>query len=294
MTERRKKEDGFRDEKYYIIPTELFGAWMEHPLVRGLYLTDVGYFPKAKDHYKERSDGAEQHILIYCMEGGGYVELGDDRIHLTEYQAICIPAGRKHCYYADEEKPWSILWMHFKGENAAYFPLNSQETITMTSPYSRNRMVTLFQMLFRVLDGNYSQGNFIYISQLASSILAEVYFREKVEDGNSYDRHVTRVVRYMLQNLDRTLTLQDISDEVRLSKSYLNSIFKTQTGRAPVDFFIHLKMQEACKLLKSSDLYIYQISARMGYEDPYYFSRIFKKVVGVSPKEYKEGEFFFM
>lgn len=55
-----------------------------------------------------------------------------------------------------------------------------------------------------------------------------------------------------------------------------------------MDFFQELKMKEACKLLRSTELYIYQIGQRLGYQDPYYFSRIFRKVVGVSPTEYQE------
>ena len=120
-------------------------------------------------------------------------------------------------------------------------------------------------------------GNFIYISQVLSLILSEVYYREKVDESSVQDRHVTMVIRFMYENLTRSLTLEEISEEVQLSRSYLNTIFKNQTGRSPVEFFIHLKMQEACKLLKNTNLYIYEVSSRLGYEDQYYFSRIFKK-----------------
>ena len=81
----------------------------------------------------------------------------------------------------------------------------------------------------------------------------------------------------MYKHLHENLKLQDIADELKLSKSYINAAFKKYTGRAPVDFFINLKMQEACKLLKSTNLYIVDIGQRLGYNDPYYFSRIFKR-----------------
>lgn len=104
---------------------------------------------------------------------------------------------------------------------------------------------------------------------------------------------MTMVIRYMYQHLQENLTLEEISEEVQLSKSYLNTVFKAQTGKSPVEFFIHLKMQEACKLLKSTDYYIYEVSSELGYTDQYYFSRIFKKVVGVSLKDYKNGDYFY-
>ena len=63
------KAEGFRDETYLIVPTESFAEYMEHPLVRGAYLTDVGFFPKAREHYREREEGADQYILIYCTAG---------------------------------------------------------------------------------------------------------------------------------------------------------------------------------------------------------------------------------
>ena len=59
-----------------------------------------------------------------------------------------------------------------------------------------------------------------------------------------------------------------------------------------MDFYISLKMREACKLLKVTDFYIYEVAQRLGYKDQYYFSRIFKKVVGISPKEYKYGDYY--
>ena len=163
----------------------------------------------------------------------------------------------------------------------------------INSKYSENRMAVFFNLIFRVLERNYTMGNFIYLSQVLSLLLAEVYYREKVDESSVQDKHVTMVIRFMYKNLTKQLTLEEISREVDLSKSYLNSIFKEQTGRSPVDFFLHLKMQEACKLLQSTDMYIYEVSTKLGYSDPYYFSRIFKKVVGVSPKEYKKGDYLY-
>lgn len=287
------KSDGFKDERYMIIPTESFADYVGHPLVRGLYPTDVGFFPKAKAHYREREEGADQYILIYCTDGKGIVEVDGKSYSLKKAEAFCIPRGKKHKYYADDQDPWSILWIHFKGESTKYFPLDECRTVQINSKYSENRMTGFFNLIFRVLDRNYTMGNFIYLSQVLSLLLAEVYYREKADESSVQDKHVTMVIRFMYKNLSKQLTLENISKEVELSKSYLHFIFKEQTGRAPVDFFIHLKMQEACKLLQSTDLYIYEVSTKLGYPDPYYFSRIFKKVVGVSPKEYKKGDYLY-
>ena len=71
MTDGIGKAEGFRDETYLIVPTESFTEYMAHPLIRAAYLTDVGFFPRAREHYREREEGADQYILIYCTEGKG-------------------------------------------------------------------------------------------------------------------------------------------------------------------------------------------------------------------------------
>lgn len=286
---RMGKEDGFKDEVFIIIPTEAFSDFAGHPLVKAAYLTDVGYFPHARAHYKERIHGTDSCILIYCVEGSGTIEVEGKTFQIGQSDAFCIPRGMAHRYYADSKNPWSILWVHFKGENLKYFPLDTCRTVHMKSRQSDSRMMYLFGLLFRVLRKNYTLGNFIYISQVLSLILSEVYYREKNDEITTQNRHVTIVVRYMYENIARDLTLEDISREVRLSKSYLNVIFKKYAGRAPIDFFIRLRIGEACKLLRQENSRVYEVSMLMGYTDPYYFSRIFRKITGMSPREYKNS-----
>ncbi len=291
INEENKKMDGFKDEQYIIIPTETFQNYASHPLVQSLYLTDVGFFPHALHHYREREEGIEEYILIYCVEGTGYIHVEDRKYEVNEQEAFSIPCCTRHKYYASKEDPWSILWVHFKGENVKYFPLGDCNIIQILSREADNRIMTLFQILFRVLERNYTQGNFIYISQVLSLILSEIYFREKVDGVSKQNKHITTIIRFMYQHINENLRLEDLSRELDLSKSYINAVFKKYANRAPIDFFINLKMQEACKLLKSTELYIREISSLLGYEDPYYFSRIFKKAIGMSPREYRSGEF---
>ena len=156
-----------------------------------------------------------------------------------------------------------------------------------------NRMMSLFDLLFSALEDDYSMGNFIYISQVLSLILAQPYQRSNANAVNGQNKHLTYAIRFMYRHLHENLTLSQLSEELELSKSYLNVIFQKYAHRAPLEFFVHLKMTEACKMLKSTDLCVYQISQQLGYTDPYYFSRLFKKVVGVSPKEYKNGNYFY-
>lgn len=287
---RIKKMDGFKGEWMIILPTEIFLDYVEHPLVKRMYLTDVGFFPRATKHYRERRDGIEEYIFIFCMEGSGTIKVQNQEYILKENEAFCIPRYQAHCYYASDENPWSILWVHFKGEDIKYFPLDECRIVQFVSENSTTRMLSLFDLLFRVLAGNYTLGNFIYISQVLSLILAETYGREKKYTAEGQNKHVTNVVKYMYKHMNENLTLEQVIKEFELSKSYLNAIFQKYTQHAPMDFYTHLKMKEACKLLRMTDSYIYEVAQSLGYKDQYYFSRVFKKVVGVSPKEYKNSD----
>lgn len=286
-------EEGFREGKMIVLPTESFQDYVKHPLVKRLYLTDVGYYPRAKDHFRERKEGIEEYILLYCTEGQGTIQMDGKIYHLGPNQAFCIPRFKRHCYYASEKDPWSILWVHFKGEDTRYFPLEDCKIVTFTSQNAPERMHFLFDLLFRVLEGNYTLGNFIYISQVLSVILAEIYDREKGHTTREQNKHVTAVVRYMYKHLYENLTLEEVTEEFGLSKSYLNAIFQKYTGHAPMDFFIHLKMKRACRMLRTTEYYVYEVAQRLGYADQYYFSRVFKKVVGMSPKEYKNSDTYY-
>jgi len=287
-----KKRDGFSGEKMIILPTEAFSDYADHPMVKRMYLTDVGFFPRADRHYRERNEGIEEYIFIFCMEGKGIISVEDEEYKLEADEAFCIPRFRKHHYYACKDNPWSIFWVHLKGEDVQYFPLEKLGIVKFTSIHASNRMLFLFELLFRVLEGNYTLGNFIYISQVLLLILAETYDREKNNTTLEQNAHVTNVIRYMQRHLEENLTLEQISKDFELSKSYLHAVFKKYTQHAPMEFYINLKMREACKLLKTTKMYVYEVARRLGYKDQYYFSRIFKKELGISPKEYKYSDYY--
>ena len=101
-------------------------------------------------------------------------------------------------------------------------------------------------------------------------------------------QYLNRVITYMRDHLQENLTLTRIAREAWLSESYLNAVFKECVKCAPMDYYINMKMDKACYLLCNTDMHIYQVAQYLGYDNQYYFSRAFKKVLGVPPKKYKE------
>ena len=86
------------------------------------------------------------------------------------------------------------------------------------------------------------------------------------------------------------ITLDNIAQSTNLSTSFFSRKFRQDTGYAPIEYFNHLRIQKACQLLHFSDLRINEVAVSTGIDDPFYFSRLFKKQMGVSPAEYRKSE----
>jgi AraC-like DNA-binding protein len=94
-------------------------------------------------------------------------------------------------------------------------------------------------------------------------------------------------ISFMQQNLAQLLSLEEIAQSVNFSASHYSAIFRKKTGFAPIEYFNHLKIQRACQYLHFTELRVKEIADKLGFEDPYYFSRLFTKLMGMSPNQYR-------
>jgi len=109
-----------------------------------------------------------------------------------------------------------------------------------------------------------------------------------VSNGESHvARKVEQSISYMLQHLNQPLHVATLAAAVNVSPSHYSALFKRWTGCPPIDYFIHLRMQQACRLFDSTSLNVKEVAAALGYDDPFYFSRTFKAVNQVAPSEYR-------
>lgn len=95
-------------------------------------------------------------------------------------------------------------------------------------------------------------------------------------------------IDYLSNNISNALTIESIAGKVNLSPNYFSTLFKNKTGFTPIEYFNHLKVQKACQYLLFTNLRIKEISLELGIEDQYYFSRMFTKVMGIPPQEYRD------
>ena len=96
-----------------------------------------------------------------------------------------------------------------------------------------------------------------------------------------------KVMEYLSRNLDRKLSLDEIASEVYLSRAYVSTLFKQQTGEGIFECLSRLRLEQSKRLLDESDLPLSQVALSCGYEDQSYFTRVFKKSTGLSPRRYR-------
>jgi len=286
--------EGFKDQILHIIPSAILDRMKTNPLLHQLMPTHIGWYPNAQYHYCERTTGADEHILILCADGEGGFEIDGEHQVLPCNEALLIPCNVPHCYGTSDHDPWTIHWVHFTGASSDYFVrLLPQDSYTIAvAPETVATAKVLFCECYDAFLGSFVLQQMLYVAQTLHHLLGCMFFHNPAFSPilqTSRFHSVRATLDYLRLNLDRRLSLDDMADHAQLSKSHFLRLFKEQIGYSPVDYFIHLKVQHACMLLSVTNQTVREISLAVGYEDPYYFSRIFKKVVGVSPNQYRES-----
>ncbi len=288
---RIQKRDGFQGQIQYVIPRPILNSAAQHILVSGLYPTDIGWYPQARQHYRQREEGADQNILIICIQGQGWFELDGRRRQLRRNQALLVPKDKAHIYGASQRDPWTIQWVHFTGEDAPYYLTLMRSGFTLNiQPDLIPRIERLFHDAYEALSGGFNQQTIICSAQIVRHILGLLFFNNKAFSPKTKTgryRNMEPVIRYMKKHVDMPLTIEQMAEQAGLSTPHFSRLFSQQAGFAPMEYFIHLKIQRACRLLTLTQLRIKEISSRLGYSDQYYFSRIFHKVMGISPAAYR-------
>ena len=287
-----KKKDGFPGQISFVIPERILALVNTNPLIADLHITDIGYYPQAHHHFRERPNGSDQLILIYCVGGQGEIRIKEAVQTISSDQFFIIPAGMPHSYRSDVQNPWSIYWIHFAGSKSdAYARFGGQVVSIERTKTSRvNDRIELFSEIFRNLDRGFSTEALEYVNQCLPHLLASFthlsQFRLIKESGEK--DIVAQSINFMLENLTKKLKLEDIAAETSLSASHFSRLFVNRTGHSPIDYFIQLKIQRACRLIDNSVWSIADVSREMGFDDQFYFSRVFRKVMGMSPNDYRK------
>jgi YesN/AraC family two-component response regulator len=223
------------------------------------------------------------------VKGSGWAKIGDKKYTLSAGDFVLLPANTPHEYGADEQNPWTIYWMHFKGTNSADFVdmMLKRMGDHVASISFQEKRLQLFEEIYTSLERGYSIDNICYASLSLQYFLGSCSFDNNFMAIDEKTDSISLCVNYLQKHIDKPLSLNDIASAVNLSVSHFASIFKKNTGFSIIEYFNHLKTQKACQYLQFTDLRINEIADRLGIEDPYYFSRMFTKIVGTSPNKYR-------
>lgn len=285
------KSHGFKNEKLIVLPPKVLEEITIHPLIKPLCITDIGYFPDALYHYRERPEGSPQNILLFCTNGEGRVEINGQKYTVKKAQLVIIPSNTPHVYSSSFNNPWSIYWIHFTGDKAAFYFRDALKkgAILDISIDKHPLVIDLFVQMYSLLEKGYFLNNLIHASNILGHFLSVIFFMDANElKGLNNLSYIEHCISFMKNNLSSNVTLDQLAHEVSLTKNYLVFLFREKTGYTPIDFLIRLKIQEACQLLDLTELPISEIAAKLGYNDPLYLSRIFKKVTGETPSSYRK------
>ena len=283
--------DGFVGQKMIVLPKMIKKALRTNRITQQFYITDIGYYPKAKNHYRQRKDGTDEYIFIYCIEGEGWIKLNGKRFTILPNSFFIVPKGVKHSYASNNENPWTIYWAHFNGiaAESLFERYCSIPQPIQAIPFDSSR-IQLFNQIYRILEKSYAEPQLEYANMLGLNFVASYVYKEIDEVAKKGEKGdlVDSIIAYLNQNLDQSFRSEDIAKRFKCSPSYIFTLFKKRTGYSIIHYFNLKKIQKACEFLKYTDLSVKEISHKTGFKDPLYFSRMFKKHMGMPPKAYKK------
>lgn len=100
---------------------------------------------------------------------------------------------------------------------------------------------------------------------------------------------IRNICRFVLENVEKQVSIKIIADQIFLNQSYLSTLFKDKTGTSLIEYITIVKMERAKVLFHDSEIKNYEVAYKLGYKDVEYFGRVFKKYIGVTPSEFKAG-----
>ncbi|AUI71090.1 AraC family transcriptional regulator [Companilactobacillus alimentarius] len=290
-----RKLEGFANEYLFVLPDEILQQFDYSSIIKDLYVTDLGFYPKAKYHYVHRPLGANEWVMIFCTGGEGTIESSTKKWSISRGSIIIMPPNIEHTYFASEMHPWDIFWVHFSGKLVHEYlslPTQTQNGFIYSKEDSEddiNYLMSLFWQMIQVLTSGFSFEAVFYDSQILGTLLAYVNMHSKLpgEKKNMGNEHLTKAIQYIYDNLDQRITLKKLTDHLGVSISYLSRIFKNNLDMGVNEFITSIKIKQASHYLQNTNLSVQQIAQGLGYSDPYYFSRAFKKIYKVSPVNYR-------
>ncbi|WP_438347971.1 AraC family transcriptional regulator [Paenibacillus sp. FA6] len=239
------------------------------------------YGPATRDHY----------FIHYIIKGKGILQLNKETYSLTEGQGFLICPNDIAYYKADDHDPWVYTFWGFNGIDALNYlnraQLNHSNPI-FTHHYDDqfaeiiNKMINLKNMIHSrdiMFTG--------LLLQLLSILIEDSNFEVKSE--YTKDLYVKKAIDYIHRNYSNKTSIGEIAKFVGLDRKYLSTVFKSVSGISPQEYLVKYRINKSCELMANNALAIGDIARSIGYSDPYLFSKVFKKIKGCSPRDFRKS-----
>ena len=242
--------------------------------------------PATRNHY----------LFHYIISGTGTLMADNAKGETQTYsiksgQGFLIFPGQITTYIADQNLPWEYVWIEFDGLRVKE-ALDLTELSVNTPVYHSHskdlREQLMNEMLYIVHHAKESPFHLIghlylfldYLTQSAKST-------KLVQSSKMSDYYIKEAINYIEQNFQNNITIEDIAAVCGINRSYFGKIFRNSIGRSPQEFLMNYRMVKATELLKLTSLSIAEIGSAVGYENQLHFSRAFKTIYGISPREWR-------
>jgi len=242
-----------------------------------------GHFfgPGVRDVYK----------IHFIHAGTGEVTVGEQTHYLKPGQAFHTYPHIVTAYTADIANPWAYSWVAFTGEQVDYIlaktALSPEHPIF---PMDEQLMPNLYELLTQAAEASDSLDlplkaiMYEFFSLLLRAVPAVPDVLPLPRQKSIY---VEQCLHFLHTHYCENISVEMMSSSLKLDRKYLSSLFKRTIGMPPQQYLLNFRIAKACELLTETLCTIGEISRSVGYQDPLLFSRMFKKVKGCSPKEYR-------
>ncbi len=241
--------------------------------MKEIYLDEFKYEQTLPDKTKIKRV-CPVHAIHFVVSGYGY------------FNGRRLGRGDLVDYYPDEQDPWAYYWLHVSGES-----VRTTSCLNRPSRYFRFEVNDLFEkMVDMILSSGDRFKNDPAFSEACMHLLLSIFIQEQESIPQiAYPlRYVTETKRYIENNYDKSITIEDIAASLGISRAYLRNVFYEKEGISPQNFLMQVRLNRAKDLLARRDVSISETAFSVGYRDVSQFSRMFRKAVGRSPSEYRE------
>lgn len=257
----------------------------------GLSVYNCG-FQKCEPQFSWGPALRNHHIIHFIASGKGVYVKGNQRYKLSVGDGFYCPPDEVVYYIADENDPWEYCWVGFSGVDASWL-LGATGLSSENPVFHCDNINGVVQSFMDVYNAN---GSELYNEIEMSGNLYKCLSMIIRESGNMPGKHrrsadyIDISIRYIEHNYSRPISVNDIASSTGVSRSHLYRLFMQELNITPNEYLIQYRISIACKLLRESNINISEAAYSSGFSDPLYFSRVFKKIKGVTPSVYAANE----